>query len=329
MRARLRQVATLLVAALLVCAGQAQGGTDGFAAWKQRFAGKLRSKGFDQPAIELFLANAYYVSKPVAAQRRQPEKISRFDDYRRNLLTAERIATGQTLLRDYRQFYRETGERYGLEPQLLVALWGVESSYGRIMGKHPIIASLASLAYAGKRRDFFEQQLIAALRIAARGDMPVDRMTGSWAGAMGHYQFIPTTFEAFAVDGDGDSRRDLCGSYADAAASAGNYLHSLGWQRGDLQVFALDPAQARRLYKPRQKPAFQPGSHWIRLGLLAAGQADPAARLKLVAADEGRSGYFLVAPGFDRLKEWNRSTYFALAVMLLAEQVAAGEGEKG
>ncbi len=320
------RAAVLLLLAILAGGEPALAGTAGFAAWKEKFAAKLKKQGFAQPAVELFLASAYFVDKPIQAQKRQPEKITRFADYRRLLLTPERIADGQKLLRDYRQFYSETGERFGLEPQLLVALWGVESSYGRIMGKHPIIASLASLAYAGKRREFFEQQLVAAVRIAARGDMPVDRMTGSWAGAMGHYQFIPTTFERFAVDGDGDNRRDLCGSYADAAASAGNYLHGLGWQVGDVRIYALDPDKARRFSKPQSKPVFHPASHWVQNGLLPTGEANATQRLKLVAVDEGRSGYFLVAPGFDRLKEWNRSTYFALAVMLLAEQVVAGGG---
>jgi len=321
-----RQRVILLLLVLLCAAAPAVAGIDGFAVWKQGFATKLRKQGFDQPAIDLFLASAYYVSKPIAAQKRQPEKITRFDDYRRLLLTETRIAEGQTLLRDYRQFYTETGERYAVEPQLLVALWGIESSYGRIMGKHPIIASLASLAYAGKRREFFEKQLVAAVRIAARGDMPVERMTGSWAGAMGHYQFIPTTFESFAVDGDGDTRRDLCGSYADAAASAGNYLHQLGWQPGDLQITPLDAARAKPLLKKGRKAEFQPARHWIRAGLLPPDSPADAPRLKIVLADEGRSDYFLVAPGFDRLKEWNRSTYFALAVMLLAEELVTADG---
>lgn len=311
-----------LLMGLLLAAPPALAGTDGFDAWKQRFVVKLKRQGFAPPAIELFLANAHYLNKPVQAQQRQPEKITRFADYRRNLLTDTRIREGRTLLRDYRQFYEETGERYGVEPQLLVALWGIESSYGRIMGKHPIIASLASLTYAGKRRDFFEKQLVAALRIAARGEMPVETMTGSWAGAMGHYQFIPTTFESFAVDGDGDGRRDLCNSYADAAASAGNYLQKLGWRTGDLWIAPLD--QPRTSLEQRRRVGFQPARYWVQAGLLPAADYRQVAKFKIVAADEGRSGYFLVAEGFDRLKEWNRSTYFALAVMLLAREVAAG-----
>ena len=134
-----------LLMGLLLTASPVLAKTDGFTAWKERFAVKLKRQGFAPPAIELFLANAHYLSKPVQAQQRQPEKITRFDDYRRNLLSATRISEGRTLLRDYRQFYAETGGRYGVEPQLLVSLWGIESSYGRIMGKHPIIAALASL----------------------------------------------------------------------------------------------------------------------------------------------------------------------------------------
>ncbi len=116
-----RRLAILLLLVLLCAAAPAFAKTDGFAVWKQGFATKLRKQGFDQPAVDLFLASAYYVSKPIAAQKRQPEKITRFADYRRLLLTDTRIAEGQTLLRDYRQFYTETGERYAVEPQLLVA----------------------------------------------------------------------------------------------------------------------------------------------------------------------------------------------------------------
>lgn len=317
-----RLCAAILLLLLALPAGAAAAGTSGFDRWKTQFAVKLKRKGFDRPAVNLFLANAYYVGKPIAAQKRQPEKISRFDDYRRLVLTPARVADGQAYLRDYQQFYTELGGRYGIEPQLLVALWGIESSYGKIMGKHPIIPSLASLAYAGRRREFFEQQLIAAVRIADRGDMPVERMTGSWAGAMGHYQFIPTTFERFAVDGDDDARRDLCGSYADAAASAGNYLQKLGWQPGDARIVTVDAQKGMVLLsREGKKGLYRPAAHWRMVGLLSADYPDQAAPLKLVGADDGRSGCYLVGEGFDRLKEWNRSTYFALAVLLLADQL--------
>ena len=315
---------TVLLSLLLVAETPAQAKSNDFAAWKQQFANRLRKEGLAEPAIALFLGSANYLSAPIQAQNRQPEKILTFGAYRRNLLTDARISEGQEFLRDYRPYYEQLAKTYGVEPQLFIALWGIESSYGRSMGRHQLISSLASLAYAGKRQEFFEKQLVAAVRIAASGDIPVERMTGSWAGAMGHYQFIPTTFESFAVDGDGDGRRDLCGSYADAAASAGNYLQKLGWQAGDLWIAPLD--QPRAVMDKRIRVGFQPARYWVQAGLLPPADYRQTARFKIVAADEGRSGYFLVAEGFDRLKEWNRSTYFALSVMLLSKEVATGAG---
>jgi len=318
-----RQLFTCLLFVCLLGALPVHAGTDGFTTWKQDFAAKLKHQGFDQPAIDLFLAAAYYVSAPARAQARQPEKVARFDSYRHNLLSEKRIAEGQALLRDYRPFYEQLAKDYNVEPQILVALWGIESSYGKTLGRHPVIASLASLAYAGKRRDFFEKQLAAAVRIAARGEVSVERMTGSWAGAMGHYQFIPTTFESFGIDGDGDGRRDIWGSYADAAASAGNYLRRIGWRLGDAHIYKVEAKRAKALLKQDGKARYRTAASWQQAGLLPHGGTASATRLKLVDPDDGRSGYYLVGEGFDKLKEWNRSTYFALTVLLLAEQVSA------
>jgi membrane-bound lytic murein transglycosylase B len=318
----LRWIVLLLV--LLAGTATANAETDGFAVWKQGFAVKLKRQGFDQPAIDLFLGAAHYLDAPARAQARQPEKIATFASYRNSLVTAKRITEGQALLRDYQPFYEQMGDRFGVEPQILVALWGIESSYGRATGRHPVIAALASLAYAGKRRDFFEKQLVAAVRIAARGEVPVERMTGSWAGAMGHYQFIPTTFESFGIDGDDDGRRDIWGSYRDAAASAGNYLQKIGWRPGELALYPVEAKPARTLLKKEKQPAYHPATHWRKAGLLKGGELPDTVRLKLVAPDEGRSGYYLVGEGFDKLREWNRSSYFALAVLLLAEQLGGG-----
>ncbi len=322
-RGRLR---TLLAGLLITClcgAATAEAESTSFAAWKRQFAQKLRQEGFAEPAVTLFLNSARYLEAPVRAQQRQPEKIATFSAYRRNLLTDVRIEEGQALLRERLPYFEQLARTYSVEPQLFVALWGIESSYGRIMGRHPLIASLATLAYAGKRREFFEKQLLAAMRIAASGEVPVEQMTGSWAGAMGHYQFIPTTFERFGVDGDSDGRRDLWNSYADAAASAGNYLQQIGWRAGDARIFQVDEKLAKPLLARETTGRYLGAAHWRQAGLLPAGGTEAPLPLKLVAPDEGRSGYYLVGEGFDKLKEWNRSTYFALAVLLLARELDA------
>jgi membrane-bound lytic murein transglycosylase B len=311
----------LLVALLLLLPVTAQADA-GFDLWKEQFAAKLRRQGFSEATVTYFLDAAEYRETPIRAQSRQPEKTIRFDAYRRNLLTPQRIAAGREALREQGEQIAVIAGRYGIEPEVLAALWGIESSYGRIMGKQPVIASLATLAYTGKRRSFFEKELIAALRIAVAGELPVERMMGSWAGAMGHYQFIPTTCERFGIDGDGDTRIDLCGSYLDALASAGNYLHALGWRRGDARIHAVTTKRGMQLLQREGKQArYRLATYWQQAGLLAKNYPDEAARLKLVGADGGSSGIFLVGEGFDRLREWNRSTYFALTVLLLAEQL--------
>jgi membrane-bound lytic murein transglycosylase B len=320
----LRPLVVSLLLGLVLGAPPALAKTDDFAVWKQTFAAKLRKQGFDPAAVALFLDAAHYLSAPARAQARQPEKTDTFAGYRRKLLTPNRIEQGRTLLRDYRPFYQELTDRHGIEPQILIALWGIESSYGRNLGKHPVIAALASLAYAGNRREFFEKQLVSAVRIAARGEVPVERMMGSWAGAMGHYQFIPTTFETFGIDGDGDGRRDIWGSYADAAASAGNYLQRIGWKTGDARIYQVPAGKAKPLLQQEGKaPRYRPAAYWQQRGLLGRDYPTDTLRFKLITPDEGRSGYYLAGEGFDKLKEWNRSNYFALAVLLLAKQIVA------
>lgn len=304
----------------------------GFDQWEAQFAGKLRRQGFSEVTVKYFLDAAEYRDLPIRAQQRQPEKILRFDVYRNNLITPQRIADGRQALREQGALIATIAANYGIEREVLAALWGIESSFGRGMGKHPVIASLATLAYAGKRREFFEKELIAALRIAEAGQLPAERMVGSWAGAMGHYQFIPTTCRRFGIDGDGDGRIDLCGSYPDALASAGNYLHGLGWQPGDARIIKVDATRGKKLLQREgEKPRFRSAEYWKQAGLLADNGSDNAAQFKLVGADNGRSGYFLVGAGFDKLKEWNRSTYFALTVLLLADELSlpAADGADG
>jgi len=311
------------LALLLPAAAPAADPAAGFARWKEQFAAKLRRQGFREATVSYFLDAAEYRETPVRAQLRQPEKTIRFDAYRRNLITPQRIADGRLALQEQGAQIAAIAARYGIEREVLAALWGIESSYGRGMGKQPVIASLATLAYAGRRKSFFEQELIAALRIAEAGELPAERMVGSWAGAMGHYQFIPTTCQRFGIDGDGDNRVDLCGSYPDALASAGNYLHGLGWQPGDGRIVTVDARKGMKLL-PRESETtgYRPAAYWKQAGLLPESYPHDLARLKLVGADNGRSGCYLVGEGFDRLKQWNRSTYFALTVLLLAEQLA-------
>lgn len=314
----------LLLLLLLPVDGRAE---SGFARWKESFAARLAQQGYRAETIALFRANAVYLEKPLRAQARQPEKTITFAAYRRYLLTPQRIDGGRQALREQGPLLTAAAAEYGIEREILAALWGVESNYGKGMGGNPLIASLATLAYGGKRRDFFEGELLALLRLAEERGLPAGQMAGSWAGAMGHYQFIPSTARRFCVDGDGDGRVDLCGSYPDALASAGNYLKALGWRPGDGRIIEVDQARgAKLLRRTKGKPAAHPPAYWRQAGLLPAGSAPDHGALKLVCADDGRGGCFLAGAGFDRLKQWNRSTYFALTILLLADQLTRAEG---
>lgn len=317
----------LLLLLLLPAGGQA---APGFDAWKESFAAKLVQKGFRAETVTLFRDNAVYLEKPLRAQARQPEKTITFAAYRRFLLTPQRIDGGRQALREQGALLSAAAAEYGVEREILAALWGVESNYGKGLGSNPLIASLATLAYGGKRRDFFEGELLALLRLAEERGLPAGQMAGSWAGAMGHYQFIPSTARRFCVDGDGDGRVDLCGSYPDALASAGNYLKGLGWQPGDGRIIGVDQGKGMKLAKrARGKSVARPAAYWRHAGLLAAGTAPGNGNFKLVCADDGAGGCFLVGAGFDRLKQWNRSTYFALTILLLADQLTRAEGIAG
>src|SRR5690606_24671526 len=163
--------------------------------------------------------------------RRQPEFVEPFATYLERRLTPERISRGRQLLREHGELLARLEQQYGVPPQVLVSFWGLESNYGGFFGRIPVLNSLATLACEGRRGEFFATELLNALRIVQRGDVPASTMVGSWAGAMGHTQFMPSSYLRYALDGDGDGRVDLWGSVPDALTSAANFLQQIGWRR--------------------------------------------------------------------------------------------------
>ncbi|MEM9551137.1 MAG: lytic murein transglycosylase, partial [Pseudomonadota bacterium] len=228
----------------------------------------------------------------VERDRNQTEFRRSFEDYLAITANEERVETGRAEFRNRASLLGQIEARYGVPPQIVVAIWGVESRYGTRRGDVPVISATATLAYDGRRGAFFEQQLIAALRILERGDVTPDRMTGSWAGAMGHTQFIPTSYETFAVDFQGDGRRDIWSDDpTDALASAAAYLSRSGWRRG------------------------QP---WVT-------EALPGTSGGSVLQPQSPGPSFRVYGNFNVIKRYNNSDSYALAVGYLANRIA-GEG---
>ena len=329
-KARWQTVPALGLATLLIslpAQGQEQLSESDFAQCKQRLQERAINAGVSAPVARDVMAQAEYLERVIELDRRQPEFTTTFGDYLNRRVNADRIAKGRKLLREHRGLLNEVTEKTGVPAPYLVAFWGLETNYGSYFGKMQVPSSLATLACDPRRSEFFSQQLIAALRIIDEGAISADQMEGSWAGAMGHVQFMPTVFLRHAVDADGDGRRDLWNSLPDAMLSAGRFLESMGWDgeyRWGREVLLPDNfdyslADGRRL----------PLDDWREMGVTDV-WGHPVPEEPIDAAMVVPSGHegpaFLVYNNFRVTMGWNRSEFYAIAVGHLADRVAGAGG---
>jgi len=253
----------------------------------------------------------------------QPEFRMAIWDYLAGLVDDERVAEGQALMAQHREVLERVQQRYGVDPATVVAVWGVESNFGQTFGKYPLVQALGTLSCIGRRQAFFRGELFASLRILQAGHIAPERLVGSWAGAFGHTQFMPTTFERLAVDFDGDGRADLMDSTADALASTANFLARAGWQTGQrwgMEV-ALPPGFSVTGEGRRTK---RPLSEWTARGVRAVdGSPLPAqgstAGLLTPAGPQGPA--FLVFRNFDALYSYNAAESYGLAIAHLSDRL--------
>lgn len=308
-----------------------------FEDWLTAFRATAQTKGISSATLDAALAGAQPVERVVELDRRQPEFLQTFSDYLGRRLTPAQIARGQALLAEHADLLNAVEAKTGVSKSVLVAFWGLETNYGRTLGSFNIPVALATLAWEGRRSRFFEAELIDALAIVDAGHVLALDMNGSWAGAMGHMQFMPSTFRAYAVDGDGDGRIDLWGSVADAMHSAGNYLKAAGWRSGDpvAREVRLPKNFDWRLARVSNRMARQ---NWAAMGVTPADGTDwqPTSGPAAIVLPQGWQGpAFMVFDNFDVVMRWNRSVNYALAVAQLARQleggaaVVAGTGEPG
>ena len=244
--------------------------TLGLRRWVQRFRARAAAHRIGRRTFDRAFANVRFLDDVIRRDRNQSEFTKSIWDYLDSAVSQSRITNGRNKLQKHRRVFDAIEARYGVEKEVVAAIWGMESAYGKHRGKTPIISALATLAYDGRRGKFFEEQLIAALKILQNGDITVGRMTGSWAGAMGHTQFIPTSFLAYAEDFNRDGRRDIWSDDpGDALASTAAYLARSGWVKGmpwGIEVKlprGFDYALANRRIKKRP-------STWERMGVRAA-----------------------------------------------------------
>ena len=263
----------------------------GYDAWVSAFRGRAHRQGISEATLAAAFAGAGFLPGVVERDRNQTEFRRTLEDYLATAASDERVRLGREAYRAHGAVLRRLEQAYGVDAAILTAIWGLESFYGTRMGDIPVISSTSTLAYDGRRGRFFEQQLVAALKIIQNGDIAAPAMTGSWAGAMGHTQFIPTTYEAYAVDFTGDGRRDIWSADpADALASAGNYLARMGWERG---------------------------TRWGREVTGAGG----GGRILQPQAGGPR---FAVTGNFAVIKRYNNSDAYAIGVGHLADRIAGG-----
>jgi lytic murein transglycosylase len=253
----------------------------------------------------------------------QPEFDIPIWDYVAYLVDEQRVADGRAMLRRYERVFRAAEARFGVDRHALAAVWGAESDYGKEKGTHFLPHALATLACAGAgRRNFWRGELMAALRLAARGDVPLEKLYGSWAGAFGHTQFIPTVYQRLAVDFDGDGRRDLIDSVPDALGSTGNYLRRAGWRAGEPWMIEVKvpPGYAG----PSGRRAKAPLAAWARRGIVRVDGAPlvGAAPAGLIMPAGAAGPAFLVFRNYDAIYAYNHADAYAISISLLADRLA-------
>ena len=297
-----------------------------FEAWLEDFRAEALAAGISEPLLNQALSDLAPIEKVIELDRRQVESRMDFRTYRQRVLSDDRVERGRALMREHRELLERIGRDFGVQPRFIVALWGIESTFGTYKGSYPVVQSLATLAWEGRRASFFKGELLSALKILDSGDIEPAAMQGSWAGAMGQSQFMPSSFLRFAVDYDGDGRRDIWSSTPDVLASIANYLAKAGWSdrwtwgREVEPPAALDPGLVGLEVR-------KPLHAWQELGVRRQdGSALPVAPIEasLVWMDDRTGPAFLAYKNFRVLMAWNRSTYFAATVGELSDRLAVG-----
>ena len=292
--------------------------------WIRDFRPRALGEGVSARTFDRAFADVGRNEDVLRREAHQPEFTRPIWGYLESAVSETRISNGQAMLREHARTLAAIEQRYGVEREVVVAIWGLESSYGQLRGRTPIIEALATLAHEGRRQRFFEQQLIAALQILEAGDTTPDRMVGSWAGAMGHTQFIPTSYLAYAVDFTGDGRRDIWSDDpTDALASAAAYLQRFGWQTGQPAIVEvrLPSGFDNRLAGSRRDVAA-----WRDLGVRAQpGQSLPGSGEATLMFPAGANGPALLAfRNFNVIKRYNNADAYAIAIAHLAHRLRGG-----
>jgi len=305
-----------------------------FAEWLLAFRAEASAQGISDETLDAALAGLEPVPVVIERDRTQAELVLTLEEYLQRRLTAKTITTARAMAKQHHDVLSRVSSKYGVPPGIIVAVWGLESNFGRFSGVRPTIATLATLAYDRRRAALFRQELLSALRILDSGDVSVENMRGSWAGALGQAQFMPSSFLEYAQDFDGDGRRDIWTSLPDVFASIANYMKEHGWTKGQIwgrevkapaplleRLDRLVPLQTEGCLADRQMTAPLPLSEWRHLGVRQlSGKRLPVADLSASMVRAGQRE-FLLYPNYHAILAYNCVHAYGLSVALLSDRI--------
>lgn len=297
-----------------------------FPAYVEALKLKAAQLGYKQETIDFAFSEAHFIERVIKSDRNQPEKKVTLDVYLPRIVTNGRLNQGAKLYQENQDTLEQISKKYGVPANYIVALWGLESGFGKVQGKEDVVSALATLAFEGRREELFTRQLMAALEIIEEGHIPQgQRLKGSWAGAMGQTQFMPSSFLTYAADGNGDGKIDIWNTQEDAFASAANYLATEGWKSGlpwgEQVTLSVDFNQQLEGIKTEQKKTV---AQWKALGvqLPANSQLNDTMPVWLIIPDDDLHRSYLVTQNFRTIMHWNSSYFFALSIVTMADGVA-------
>ena len=310
---------------------------EGFKQYVTALKAEALSQGFEQSLIDESFTNVTFHKRAVAADRKQPEKVETLDTYLPKRIPAWKIKKARSLYKEHQEILTKIGNDYSVQPRFIVALWGLETNFGKFTGGYNVVSALSTLAYEGRRETFFKKELWAALTILKEGHIKIDDMKGSWAGAMGQNQFMPTSFLAYAVDGDGDGKKDIWQNQIDIFASMANYLEQEGWNNNltwgrqvklpenfDTALAIPQNTGGRKNWLKAWAKTEKTLAQWQALGIRRTdGTNLPEADIKsaLVFPDGINGRAYLAYDNYKSLMHWNLSYYFVSSVGHLSDHI--------
>lgn len=299
-----------------------------FGVWLNELKQEAKQKGVSDAVIRDALTDIEPVARIIRLDRKQPESTLSFSQYRAKVINQTRIDKGRELRRKHADLLEEVSAKYGVQPEFIVALWGIETNYGSNTGGFSVPEALATLAYDGRRSAYFRKELFAALQIIDEGHIAAYDMQGSWAGAMGQCQFMPSSFNRFAVDYNGDGKRDIWNSLPDVFGSIANYLSESGWKANEPSALAVKlPANFNK--DTADIDVLQTITELKKRGVtLADGSplpASPAQGYLMFVEPNDQLHPHIIYTNYKTTLKWNRSRYFATAVSILAQEIKQGE----